>query len=96
MTIIATVVDPTGRTVVLDSAAWAHIIRPDGHPEMEPLRDAILQAVQAPAASRPGTRPGQEWFYGAGVGPSRFVRVVVAYEGERGRIVTAFPRRSLP
>lgn len=96
MRILASVLDPDGRRVVLDTDGWDHIIRPDGHPEMAPLCDSILQAVAQPAARLPGNKPGQEWFYGAGVGPSRWVRVVVAYERGRGRIVTAFPRRSLP
>ncbi len=96
MTIVATVTDPSGRTVVLDAEGWDHIIRPDGHPEMEPLRADILRTIEQPHAHRNGNRPGQEWFYGAGVGPSQWIRVVVDYEDGRGRIVTAFPRRSLP
>jgi hypothetical protein len=37
-----------------------------------------------------------EWFYAAGVGPSRWLKVVVVYEGQRGFIVTAHARRSFP
>lgn len=96
MSILASVTDPDGRPVVLDAAGWQHIIRPDGHPELISLQSAILRAVREPHDRRPGTRPGQEWFYGIGFGPSRFVRVVVAYEKGRGRIVTAFPRGRLP
>lgn len=96
MTVLASVTDPDGRTVVLDATGWQHITRPDGHPELAPLQNAILRAVSEPHDRRPGNRSGQEWFYGVGFGPSRFVRVVVAYEGGRGRIVTAFPRRRLP
>jgi hypothetical protein len=37
-----------------------------------------------------------EWFYLAGPGPMRFVKVVVHYESNEGRIVTMFPRRAFP
>jgi len=96
VTALASVTDPDGRTVVLDAAGWQHIVRPDGHPELASAQAAILRAVSNPHDRQPGSRPGQEWFYGIGFGPSRFVRVVVAYEKGRGRIVTAFPRRRLP
>jgi hypothetical protein len=43
-----------------------------------------------------GRRDGQEWFYLEAVGPSRFLKVVVAYDGGRGFIMTAFARRSMP
>jgi len=41
-------------------------------------------------------RPNEEWFYVENLGPSRWLKVVVAYGGEEGRIITAFPRRSFP
>jgi len=44
----------------------------------------------------PGRHHGEEWFYLEGAGPSRWLKVVVHYEGKSGRIVTAFGRRSMP
>ena len=48
------------------------------------------------AIRRRGRWPDEEWFYLAGPGPTRFVKVVVHYEHGEGRIVTAFPRRAFP
>jgi hypothetical protein len=97
---LATALDPDGRAVDLTEERWRHIVgaAPSraGHPELLPYRDAVMQAVRAPDHRRSGRRPGEEWFYLAGVGPSRFLKVVVAYDGDRGRVITAFARRSMP
>jgi len=87
-------IDPDGRRVVLTFEDWRHVV--ERHPELASAREAILRAVAAPAARRPGHEAGEEWFYGQGFGPSRFVRVVVHFEGASGSITTAFPRRVLP
>lgn len=89
-----TVGDDQGRDVELTAAGWLHIL--DAHPELGPHRTAVLNAVTAPSSRLPGRRPGEEWCYLEGVGPSRWLKVVVAYAGQTGRIVTAFPRRALP
>jgi hypothetical protein len=92
---IATVLDPDGRSVALTEERWAHII--DGHPELRRFRESVLEAVQAPSRRLPGRSLGEEWFYKAGAGPSRWLKVVVRYDAnDRGRIVTAFARRSMP
>jgi hypothetical protein len=87
-------IDPDGRRVLLTAARWQHIV------ERRPLFDSalheILAAVTYPCARRPGHRSNEEWFYGAGFGPTRWVRVVVHYEASLGSITTAFPRRDLP
>jgi hypothetical protein len=57
---------------------------------------AVLRAVAAPHERAPGRMAGEEWFYRRGAGPSRWLKVVVHYEGARGLIVTAFARRSFP
>ncbi len=49
-----------------------------------------------PDATAPGKKPNETWFFVQGVGPSEWLRVVVAYEAGRGWIVTAFPRRKFP
>lgn len=65
-------------------------------PELAQHLDAVLRAVQAPDHRLVGRRDSEEWFYLEGAGPSRFLKVVVAYDGREGRIITAFARRSMP
>lgn len=79
---------------MLDHAAWTHIL--SDHSDLELDAGDILRAVEAPSRHMPGRRQGEEWFYAQGVGPSRWLKVVVHYEQGGGRIVTAFARRALP
>ena len=81
MTILAEVLDPDGRRVELTDEGWQHVI--DGHPELAPLQADVMRGVHAPSR-----RPG--------VGPSRWIKMVVVFEGDTGRITTAFPRRAFP
>jgi hypothetical protein len=93
--IIAEVVDPDGRNVVLSEARWEHIAA--GHPELDPFQSEVLETVQAPSRRLSGRTLGEEWFYEAEVGPSRWLKVVVRYDATgSGSIITAFARRSLP
>jgi hypothetical protein len=92
----AQVGDPDGRVVELTAERWEHITAPDGHPELAVHRDAVLRAVSEPDLRRAGREPSEEWFFLAGIGPSRWLQVVVAYDENRGWIVTAFARRSDP
>lgn len=94
MTVLATVVDPDGTSVDLTSERWAHICR--RHPEISHLQAAVLQAVSGPDEIRHGGQTNERWFYLNGPGPSRWLKVAVAYEEGRGWITTAFPRRNLP
>jgi hypothetical protein len=100
MEVLATMLDPDGRPVDLLAERWAHIVgdRPAraGHPELRPHRGDIMQAIRQPTARRPGRIPGEEWFYLADAGPSRYLKVVVAFRAGRGTIITAFARRSMP
>lgn len=89
--------DPDGRPVLLSASRWEHIVdRAFGHPEMATLEAEVLAAVRAPDRRRPGHEPNEVWFYRAGAGPSRWIKVVVIYEGSYGSIITAFPRRAYP
>lgn len=96
MTVLAEVVDPDGRCVELTAERWQHIIRPDGHPELTSFQAEVLRAVQAPDERRTAPRDNEQWFFLRGVGPSRWLQVVVAYEDDRGFIATAFGRRKDP
>lgn len=89
-----TTIDLDGTPVELTAERWNHILR--GHPDLAPHRDAILAAISAPTIRRPGREPNEWWHYLEGAGPSRWLKVVVAYEGDRGYVRTAFARRSFP
>jgi len=91
---LVSVLDPDGRLVELAAERWSHIL--DGHPELTPHLESVARAVREPDRRRRGHRDSEEWFYLAEAGPSRWLKVVVHYEGDRGRIVTAFGRRSMP
>jgi hypothetical protein len=73
---------------------WTLII--DRHPEIEPHQRRLTEAVAKPDRWRLGSGRDEEWFYLADAGPSRWLKVVVRYEGQEGWIVTAFARRSFP
>lgn len=96
MTVLGEVTDPDGRSVELTSERWEHIVDDelDGHPELARYRAEVLRAVSEPDESRLGRRRNERWYFLRGAGPSRWLQVVVAFEQERGWIVTAFaPRR---
>lgn len=93
---MAEVVDPDGQPVELTEERWQHIVRPDGHPELADFHSEVLRAVQTPDKQQMAPRSNEQWFFLRGVGPSRWLQVVVAYEGDRGFIVTAFGRRKDP
>jgi hypothetical protein len=89
-----TTTTPDGTLVELTAERWEHIQR--GHPDLAPYRDAIVAAISAPTIRRPGREASEWWHYLEGAGPSRWLKVVVAYEGDRGYVRTAFARRSFP
>jgi hypothetical protein len=97
LTVLGSAADPDGRLVELTAERWEHITDPtDGHPELEGHAEEVLRAVARPDTRAPGREPNEEWFFLRGAGPSRWLQVVVAYEEERGWIVTAFGRRRNP
>lgn len=91
--VINTVLDPQRRRVELSSDRWQHII--ERHPELMAHRHDILRAVRAPTLQRPISL-AECWFFLEGVGPSKWLRVVVRYSTGEGRIITAFPQRAEP
>jgi hypothetical protein len=94
VTVLASVSDPDGRLIELTAERWAHIEA--RHPELRRLQAEVLKAVSAPARTHQGRRANEQWFYLEGVGPSRWLKVAVAYEEKRGWITTAFGQRTLP
>ena len=97
MTLLAETIDPAGRRVELTDERYLHIVDDDdGHPELADYQAEIMRAVQAPDERRAGHKSNEQWFFLRNAGPSRWLQVVVAYEHDRGWIVTAFGRRSDP
>jgi hypothetical protein len=82
--------------VVLDVRVWDEKIVRD-HPEVTSYKDNALQAVSAPDHVEPD--PGsadRKGFYLRGVGPSRWLLVVVSYEQKPARIISVFANRKDP
>lgn len=94
MTVRGAVTDPDGRRVELTDERWVHIS--DRHPEIEPYEDAVLRAIGQPDRHMAGSLENEEWYYVKTAAPSNWLKVVVAYAGGRGYIVTAHARRSMP
>ncbi len=94
MTVRAAVSDPEGRVVELTLERWSHITQ--GHPEIRELDEVVLAAVRNPHHAVPGRQPNERWYYVRTDAPSAWLKVVVAYAEERGHIVTAHARRSMP
>lgn len=92
---VATAVDPDRRQVVLLARIWSEKIAPD-HPELAPYRDEVVQTVERPDHTEPDELPGRTRFYRRSVGPSRWLLVVVSYEQEPARIITALANRKDP
>lgn len=92
--VLASTLDPDGRPVDLTEERWQHIVA--GHPELRPHLQSVMAAVRNPDRRMAGRSAAEEWFYLEGAGPSRWLKVVVHFESGRGRIVTAFARRSMP
>ena len=88
------VVDPAGRRVRLKLETLRHII--DNHPELEQHADDVMAAVARPDWRELDPRPGRERYYKRDVGPSRWLLVVVDFEGDPARVVTAYVNRRGP
>jgi hypothetical protein len=88
--------DPEGRRVVLADAVWREKIVRD-HPEIDTHMPDVLQAVTKPdhVAGDP-IFTARTRYYSRGVGPSRWLLVVVSYEQVPARIVSAFANRKDP
>lgn len=89
-------IDPESRRAVLLDAVWHGKIVRD-HPEIASHLSEILRAVTAPDhVGADPTFEGRTRYYARGVGPSRWLMVVVSYEQAPARIVSAFANRKDP
>ena len=89
--ILATTKTPDGVPVVLYADTWSKdVLGPRTGPrELRTELDAVLATVAAPDHREADPREGRERFYKRNVGPSRWLMVVVSFEEEPARIVTA-------
>ena len=90
-----TVIDPDGREVVLLARIWEDKIVRD-HPELVSHLEGVIQTVATPDHVEPDGLPARTRFYRRDVGPSRWLMVVVSYEQEPARIITALANRKDP
>jgi hypothetical protein len=91
----ANVIDPDGHEVVLLSRILENKIARD-HPEFLDQLDAVMNTVAKRDHVEPDTLPDRRRFYRRDVGPSRWLMVVVSYEQQPGRIITALANRKDP
>lgn len=88
--------DPDGARVVLRDDVWGQKIVRD-HPELDAHKTDVLQTVSKPDHAAPDTSfQLRRRYYARGVGPSRWLLVVVSYEQTPARIVSAFANRKDP
>ena len=90
------VVDRDGVSVVVSEERWGHIVL--GHPEIAEIEAEITAAIRTPEIVRDGRTVDEAWIYRRLADGSRapWLKVVVRYGEEGGRVVTAFLRRRVP
>lgn len=88
--------DATGARVVLPARVWNDKLLRD-HPELEAHQADVLRAVSEPdhVAADP-VYEDRRRHYLKDAGPSRWLLVVVSYEQEPARIISAFGNRKDP
>jgi hypothetical protein len=89
------VVDSEGREIVLLSRIWNEKIAVD-HPELAGEREVVMATVERPDHVEPDVLPARTRFYRRTSAPSRWLLVVVSYEQEPARIITALAIRKDP
>jgi hypothetical protein len=88
--------DPDGKRVVVSAVLWQEKVLRD-HPELGPHLAEVLRAISSPdhVARDPVFKNRRQHFL-RNVGPSRWLLVVLSYEQEPVRLITAFPNRKDP
>lgn len=66
------------------------------HPELAGHLGAVVETVAGPDHVEPDALPARSRFYRREVGPSRWLLVVVSYEQQPARIITALANRKEP
>jgi hypothetical protein len=93
--LLAELSDPDGRSVVLLARIWEDKITKD-HPELRAHLEHVLSTVTHPDHAEPDPRLRRRRYYRRRVGPSRWLLVVVSFEQQPGRIITAVATRKDP
>ena len=85
--------DRVGRVVLLEDEAVAHIER--RHPEMYGRELAIATAIEVGVRCRT-QKEGREKWIAPDIGPGKHLAVVVAYENNVGKVITAYADKNGP
>ena len=93
--VLAETATPEGVRVILFEDTWVlHILDPrSGHGELEHHLPAVLDSIASPDHREADAWPQRVRFFKQDVGPSRWLMVVVDFEQEPARIVTALGYR---
>lgn len=93
---IGEAIDPNGARVVLPARVWGGKVLRD-HAELDGHLLDVLRAVETPDHIEPDpVYERRTRFHLRGAGPSRWLLVVVSYEQEPARIISAFGNRKDP
>jgi len=86
---------PEGARMVLFEDTWLRhiLLAQQGHPELESHLTAVLAVLPDPDHREPDPRPSRERFFKQGVGPNKWLMVVVDSAQKPSRIVTALGYR---
>jgi hypothetical protein len=94
--VIGEAIDPDGARVILLARVWDDKVLRD-HVELDGYMFDVLRAVGAPDhIELDPSYEQRKRFHLRGVGPSRWLLVVVSYEQEPARIISAFGNRKDP
>ena len=91
--VIAEAHNPEGRTVVVRSRGWNHVL--EEHADMLGYLEEVVETIQPPEYREPDATPGRERYFRR-CGPQRWMRVVTELAGSTDRLVTAFPQVNDP
>jgi hypothetical protein len=87
--IIASITDRIGGTIVLEHERWEHICK--RHRQLDGYEIAVMTAIENADKTKMGNTPNSRVIYAEGIGPARWLAVVVEYDGLNGHVVTAYP-----
>jgi hypothetical protein len=88
--------DPEGNHVIITTAVWRYKVLKD-HPEVSAYLKEVLRAIYSPDHMTPDLDfRDRRLHFLRGAGPSRWLFVVLSYEQEPARLISAYPRRKDP
>jgi hypothetical protein len=88
--------DPEGNRVVIPTAVWFGKVLRD-HSELAPHLAVVLRAISAPDHAIPDPAYAERRLhYLRHFGPSRWLLVVISYEQEPARLISAYAQRKDP